>query len=129
METIMAQLTLDSVQRDFELWRASRTTGKTSKIPNHLWDKALQLLEHYLIASVMKALRLSGNQIATQRTARLTNLKSNAAFVELKVPPITPHANHGKIEIKRPDGTVLAIEPLTDHTLFQVLTSFTQKVY
>ena len=80
----MTQLTLDSVQRDFELWRASRTTGKTSKIPNHLWDKALQLLEHYPIASVMKALRLSGNQIATQRTAWLTNSKSNAAFDSVK---------------------------------------------
>lgn len=126
MEITMAQLTLDSVQRDFELWR---TTGKTRKIPDHLWDKALQLLEHYPIASVMKALHLSGNQIATQRTARLTNSKSDAAFVELNIPSVTPHANLSKIEIKRPDGTVLAIEPLTEHTLFQVLTNFTQKVY
>jgi hypothetical protein len=125
----MAQLTLDSVQRDFELWRTSRTTGKTSKIPDHLWGKALHLLEHYSIASVMKALRLSGSQISAKRTARITNSKSNTAFVELNIPPLTPHANHGKVEIKRSDGTVLAIEQLTEHVLFQVLNNFMQKVH
>ena len=123
----MAQLTLDSVQRDFELWRASRPSGKSRKIPDHLWDKALKLLEYHPIASVMKALHLSGNQIAAQRTARLT--KSNSAFVEFNIPPLTPHTNYSKIEIKRPDGAVLAIEQLTEHALFQILTNFTQKAY
>ena len=77
----------------------------------------------------MKALHLSGNQIATQRAARLTNSKSDSAFVEFNIPPLTPHTNHSKIEIRRPDGAVLAIEQLTEHALFQILTNFTQKAY
>jgi hypothetical protein len=137
---MMTQLTIDSVQRDFNAWRASRT--KTTRIPEDLWDKTLKLLEHYPISKVVQALRLSGGQVSAKRKQQLA-LNSNALplknpvnFVELNIPSITsPHntpIRSSRIEIKRSDGAVLAIEHFNDQTLLQIFNQFmrgTQSCY
>ena len=43
--------TLDDVKGDFEKWRASRP-NKTGRIPNHLWDKVLAILDYYPVGEV-----------------------------------------------------------------------------
>jgi hypothetical protein len=131
----MTQLTLDSVQHDFQVWRNART-GK-SQIPKSLWDKALQLLEQYPISHVTKALHLSGGQVSAKRkeqrkkNSEALPITRPVNFVELNMPLPTScdtrvASSGSKLEIKRADGAVLVIEGLAEQALFQVLSQFTE---
>ena len=129
--------TLDDVKRDFEKWRASRP-NKVGRIPNHLWDKVLDILDYYPVGEVTKVLRLSGGQVSAKRKQRdacnlAPKLPANPSFVELNLSSPMPCGNtatklHSRIEIRRPDGAVLVIEQLPEQTMLQVLTQFTQVV-
>lgn len=129
----MTQLTIDSVQHDFKIWRTSRS--KKGKIPEHLWDKTLKLLDHYPISKVIMALRLSGGQVSARRKQHKTNsieapLIRPVNFLELNMPLAMPcdapaTNSFNRLEIKRSDGAVLAIERLTEQTLLQALNQFT----
>lgn len=128
--------TLSDVARDFAKWRATRPNK--GRIPNHLWDKVLGILDFYPIGEVTKELGLSGSQVSAKRKQRMANelsLKksSNPNFVELNISqakssdkPVT--SQHGKIEIRRPDGAILIIDQLPEQTMHQVLNQFTQAV-
>ena len=129
----MTQLTINSVQHDFKIWRTSRS--KKGKIPDYLWDKTLKLLDHYPIGKVVMALGLSGSQVLAKRKKCEINstavpLASSVNFVELNIPLATPYDtptpnSFSRLEIKRSDGTVLAIERPTEQTLLQALNQFT----
>lgn len=56
--TIKAGATLETVQRQFEAWRNSRTK-KSQPIPEQLWQAAASLCENYSITRVCRQLRLS----------------------------------------------------------------------
>lgn len=125
----MNQLTIESVQQDFKVWRASKP--KKSKIPNYLWDKTLKLLEHYPISRVVRDLGLSGSQVSAKRKQNLAEstktvpVKHPANFVEVNLPSWnkTP-ISENRLEIKRSDGMVLAIEQVTAPTLLEILNQF-----
>lgn len=136
----MTQLTIDSVQRDFQEWRSSRT-GK-AKIPDDLWDKTLKLLEHYPTSKVVRELHLSGGQLSARRKQRsasksnMLSVKKPVNFVALNIPSVTAslntHIPSGRLEIKRSDGALLAIDQFNDQTLLQILNQFiggTQSCY
>jgi len=127
---------LDDVKRYFAKWRATRTNK--GRIPNHLWDKVLGILDYYPIGEVTKELGLSGSQVSAKRKQRIANELSlqksaNPNFVELNISQAKTHDKfvtnlHGKIEIRRPDGAVLIIDQLQEQTMLQVLNQFTQAV-
>lgn len=131
----MTQLTIDSVQRDFKIWRTSRT--KRGHIPDDLWDKTLQLLDHYPISKVIMALRLNGGTLLAKRKQQRETLSKTLPvtrpinFLELNMPVATPCdtrtiSSGSRLEIKRADGAILAIEHFTEQTLLQVLNQFTR---
>ena len=127
--------TLDDVKRDFEKWRASRPK-KVGRIPNHLWDKVLSILDYYPVSEITKALRLSGGQVSAKRKQRdacnlAPKLPDAPNFIEVNMSSRIPCSNlatkmHSKIEIRRPDGAVLVMEQLPEQTILQVLNQFTQ---
>lgn len=133
----MSRLTLDSVQRDFKAWRASKT--KRAKIPEALWDKTLKLLEHYPVSRVVQDLRLSGGQVSARRkqqseaNAATLPVKKSVNFLELNMPPLNNvQISSNRLEIKRPDGVTLIIEQLAEQTMLQILNQFmrgTQSCY
>lgn len=123
----MTQLTIDSVQSDFQSWRASTT--KHSKIPEELWDKVLQLLGRYSVTDIRKKLGVSGSQIYKRKQkATNTNVlptKQELKFMELNIPAMDALYNAGpRFEIKRTDGMVLTMQELSDSTLLQIFTQF-----
>ncbi len=130
----MTQLTIDSVQQDFKAWRTSR--HKRTKIPGDLWDKALKLLEHYPISQVVRDLGLNGGQVyakrkqQTEANLNIASVKNPVNFLEMNISPVgvpyNAHISRNKLEIKRTDGTILAIEQLTEQTLMQILNQFVQ---
>ena len=130
----MSELTIDSVRQDFKVWRTSRT--KKGKIPEHLWDKVFKLLEQHPIGQVVQSLHLSGGQVSAKCKQRATDLNGlsttrSVNFVALDMPPTlscnaSVDNSFSKLEIRRSDGAVLAIERLAEQTLLQVLNKFTQ---
>ena len=130
-ENTMSRLTLASVQRDFKAWRSSRTNR--AKIPDDLWNKTLKLLDHYPISKVVRDLRLCGGQVSARRrqqsqaNSTIFPVKNPVNFLELDLPPLnTMQISSNRLEIKRADGTILAIEQLTEQTLMQILNQFMQ---
>ena len=61
------EITLESVTKDFELWRQTKTTHR---IPDHLWDKVFLLLKDHGIGLVSNTLKISYSQIEVKRQAR-----------------------------------------------------------
>ncbi len=127
----MSRLTLDSVQRDFKAWRASKT--KRAKIPEALWDKTLKLLEHYPVSRVVQDLRLSGGQLSARRKqqSQASNntlpIKKSVNFLELNIPPLNNMGiSNNRLEIKRSDGVILILEQLTEQAMLQILNQFMQ---
>jgi hypothetical protein len=127
----MAQLRIDAVQRDFQAWRSS--TSKRSKIPEDLWGKALQLLERYPINEVSRKLGVSGSQLYARRKQQATKTnalptKNPVNFMELNIPSMTAlydaHGSGNRLEIKRFDGLVLAMQQLSESVLLQIFNQF-----
>jgi len=82
---------------------------------------------------VVRDLRLCGGQVSARRRQQLqTNstifpVKNPVNFLELDIPPLnTMQISSNRLEIKRADGTILAIEQLTEKTLMQILNQFMQ---
>ena len=121
----MATLTLEAIKEDFAQWRASRT--KIGKIPEYLWAKVLKILEDYPIGEVSKELHLSGGQVVAKRRQNNDNVLAMSNFVERSLAPVVSRDNIS-VEIKRPDGTTLKIESVSEPSMLQVLSHFMQVV-
>ena len=61
------EITLESVTKDFELWRQTKTSHR---IPDHLWDKVFLLLKCHGMGLVSNTLKISYSQIEVKRQAR-----------------------------------------------------------
>lgn len=124
----MAQLTIDSVQSDFQSWRASTT--KHSKIPEELWNKVLQLSAHYSVTEIRKKLGVTGSQIRTRKQKKENSkpAKQTVKFMEVNILSIASlhntHTSGNRFEIKRTDGMVLAMQQLSDATFLQIFNQF-----
>jgi len=125
----MTKLTLAAVKQDFDVWRASRS--KIGKIPEPLWNKALELLKHCPISEISKALSLSGGQIKAKREQLTTTLKPNTLpkFVEISAPSVlaAPFGNSTatcKLSLTRTDGATIMLEQVPEHILMQILGNF-----
>jgi hypothetical protein len=92
----------------FEEWRAVRTTRR---IPESLWERAVELARELGVHRTARALRLNYHSLA-ERAAELSMASARAtvedppAFVEL---PVIAEAQ-GSAELESPDGARLRLE-------------------
>ncbi len=98
MDNTSNDLTLQAVQQQFQAWRDNRAS-KRERIPQHLWEAAIQLCREHSIYHVCKNLCLS----YTDLKKRLPN-NTSSSFI-----PIDLHtlAGQWQIECSRTDGSVL----------------------
>jgi hypothetical protein len=112
-------LTLEEVAAHFEHWRREKKKGE--RIPEQLWSEAIALIEDYGLSQVARRLRLSGRDLNKRRgilgsgRRRARRAEPPVAFVEL-APEVVVQAQHrqatpGYLELIRPDGLRLRIEP------------------
>ena len=120
---IESTLTLETVAEHFEQWRSSKK--KRERIPEQLWQEAIDLLNRYGISQVTRTLRLSGSDLnkrrgmtARARRAKLTKTKDtrrDTAFVEIDPQAVAQsserNATTSWLELQRPDGLRLRIHP------------------
>jgi len=118
----LSNITIESVQQDFEQWRNNKTTHK---IPEQLWDKVFHLLKNTHMSIVANQLKLSYSQIRAKRnTLKLlsepdNNINNPSDFVTVtvdnpsdtavcKVPRVHP------IKVVLKNGNVIQSEVSTD---------------
>lgn len=61
-----ADLDLTRARASFEAWRSAQSTRR--RIPEHLWQAAIKLLDHYSLTRVCRELRLSPTQLRKHLT-------------------------------------------------------------
>ena len=124
----LSNITIESVQQDFEQWRNNKTTHK---IPEQLWDKVFHLLKNTHMSIVANQLKLSYSQIRAKRnTLKLlsepdNNINNGSDFVTVTVdnPSDTvvckvPRVHPLKVVLK--NGNVIQSEVSTD-ILYQLI--------
>ena len=124
----LSNITIESVQQDFEEWRNNKTTHK---IPEQLWDKVFHLLKNTHMSIVANQLKLSYSQIKAKRnTLKLlsepdNNVNNVSDFVTVTVgnPGDTevckvPREHPIKVVLK--NGNVIQSEVSTD-ILYQLI--------
>lgn len=81
-----SSLDLDCTRAAFDAWRSAQP--RRCRIPEHLWQQALSLLDCYSISRVAHALRLDYKQLRQRQLAAEKPLSSNPAtgpsFIELR---------------------------------------------
>lgn len=127
-------LSLQEVNAKFEEFRSERK--KLTKFPDHLWEQAVKLLEHYSLTEVCQQLRVSTKQIKAQMDKLNAKPSPDINFVEVNNDlssannslHIGIQANNSdertKVEITRPDGAQLVINQLPESALTKLLTQF-----
>jgi hypothetical protein len=110
---------LEEVAAHFEHWRREKKKGE--RIPDQLWSEAIALVKDYGLSQVTRRLRLSGRDLNKRRgilgsgRRRARPVEAPATFVEL-APEVVVQAQRrqctpGSLELIRPDGLRLRIEP------------------
>ena len=102
---------LQSVCEAFEQWRCTRQ--KRDRIPESLWEAAVDLSVSYPTFRIAKILRLDYNQLK-HRVQERSSQGPPSGFVEVKVQPLFSAAPC-IVELRSPSGFELRIQ--TDATL------------
>ncbi len=128
---IESTLTLEAVAEHFKQWRSIKKKGE--RIPEHLWNEAVGLVGTYAVSQVTRTLRLSGRDLNKRRGSigtdrRRRGLAEGTAFVELDRSlvgqALGPDANALWMELERPDGLRLRIQPTPGADLLALVEHF-----
>ena len=104
--TLEQQQHLQSVHEAFEQWR--RTRQKKDRIPESLWEAAVDLSASYSTFRIAKTLRLDFKQLKYRIKERSCR-SAPSGFVEVKAPLLFPTASC-IVEIRSPCGFELKIQ-------------------
>ena len=126
-----ATLTLEAVAKHFVHWRSSKKKGE--RIPEHLWREAIALLDRYGMSQITRTLRLSTTDFNKRRRLIETgqhqpDAAGATAFVEINPQrmdrSLAPAASAGWLELERPDGLRLRIQPTQGAELLTLVERF-----
>jgi hypothetical protein len=109
IETLLqADPQLDQLAAQFEHWRQTRAYP-SERIPQSLWDQAVDLARVLPHTRVAQHLRLSSNDLKKHMAAQSPATPSTSAgFVEVPPAPAPP-PSATEIELERPDGARLRL--------------------
>ena len=85
----MSGLTLEIVEKAFQLWREQRTS-RSESIPQKLWEMVLKLYPKYKKTVICRRLRLSGSQLKLHLDS---SSSSDSGFVLASVDSVKEHLN------------------------------------
>jgi len=123
--------TLEEVARHFKQWRSAKKKGE--RIPEHLWNEAVDLVGTYAVSQITRTLRLSGTDLNKRRGIigtgrRRRGPEEGTAFVEVEPTlvgqALGPDAGALWLELERPDGLRLRIPPTQGADLLALVERF-----
>ncbi|MCP3867701.1 MAG: hypothetical protein GY703_06310 [Gammaproteobacteria bacterium] len=124
-------LVLKEVIEHFERWRRNKKKG--ARIPTRLWIEAVGLVPEYTISQVCRALHLCATDLKRHQSAlspskEVTVACSDNFFVEIDRgivdQAVKPSGMPGLMEMERPDGLRLRIQPANSADMLVLLTHF-----
>ncbi len=128
---IESTLTLEEVAEHFKQWRSVKKKGE--RIPGPLWNEAVSLVGTYGVSQITRTLRLSGRDLNRRRGITGTGRRRRdrdrgSAFVEvdrtLVGQVVGPNASAPWMELERPDGLRLRIQPTQGTDLLALVEHF-----
>ena len=126
-----ASLTLPEVADHFQQWRNMKQPGE--RIPDHLWREAISLVGAYRVTQITRTLRLSSTDFNKRRRLieagqRQPDAAGSTMFVEINPQrmdrTLAPAASTGWLELERPDGLRLRIQPTQGAELLALVERF-----
>ena len=109
------KLTLETVSKHFKQWRNKKKQGE--RIPQQLWSESIALLSDHSVNRIARTLRLCPNDIKKHRDAltaqgdTTTSGSPAMRFIEIDQPFAGTAAQTPLMELERPDGLRLRIQP------------------
>ena len=140
MQTQVELNKLQQIKSELELWRSQQTGRK--KIPQHLWDKAFDLLNSYSVGTISRELRLDYHKLKqhlqpTRTKSARQSCKPKRAFLELAASELantasqtTDHSNSiilpqstqaCRIIFERSDGSKLTLDLPMDVSMIEAI--------
>ncbi len=122
-------LTLETVAKHFQEWRSKKKKGE--RIPDQLWSESIALLSDYSLNRIARSLHLCRADIKKRQDALsaekslTTPVSPEMTFVEIDrtlVGAATVRA--ALMELERPDGLRLRIQPETPATTLALFERF-----
>ena len=129
--SIESSLTLPEVTEHFQQWRHMKQPGE--RIPDQLWREAISLVGAYGVTQITRALHLSSTDFNKRRRLieagqRQPDAAGETAFVEINPQrmdqTLEPTAAAGWLELERPDGLRLRIQPTQGADLLALVERF-----
>jgi hypothetical protein len=126
-----ASLTLPEVADHFQQWRNMKQPGE--RIPDQLWHEAISLLGVYGVTQITRTLRLSSTDFNKRRRLieagqRQPDAAGETAFVEINPRlvdrTLAPEVAGGWLELERPDGWRLRLQPAQGAELLALVERF-----
>ena len=124
-------LALEAVAEHFERWRTNKKKGE--RIPQHLWIEAIGLVSDYTISQVCRALHLCATDLKRHQAALSADKEpavsgAERSFVEIDPAvvdqAIRPSARPVLMEMERPDGLRLRIQPTNSADMLALMARF-----
>ena len=124
-------LTLEVVADHFERWRSNKKKGE--RIPEALWFEAVGLVTDYRLSRVCRTLRLCATDLKRHQAAlsagkELAVFGAERSFVEIDRgivdQAIRPSARPVLMEMERPDGLRLRIQPTNSADMLALMARF-----
>ncbi len=124
-------LALEEVAEHFERWRINKKKGE--RIPKHLWTEAIGLVPDYTISQVCRALRLCATDLKRHQSVLSSGKevavpRSESPFVEIERgivdQAMRPSAGPVLMEMERPDGLRLRIQPVNSADMLALMARF-----
>ena len=126
-----ASLTLPEVADHFQQWRSRKQPG--ARIPHHLWHEAISLVGTYGVTHITRTLRLSSTDFNKRRRLieagqHQPDAAGATTFVEINPRRVyrtpAPAASAGWLELERPDGLRLRLQPTQGAELLALVERF-----
>lgn len=118
---------LKAVGIELDHWRANKE--KSSRIPDNLWSKIINLIDKHSMKEICRFLKLNQSQLKNKvKPKDPFALNSDTPFYELSVPSIKHQQTEvqlgASIEVKRPDGITIVIKQLSNPALLSLVSTF-----
>jgi hypothetical protein len=119
MEEQKKSLTLEELREQFEQWRKNKLP-KERRIPEQMWEAAVELSSKYPFALIVKELRLNRDEYKRRLGLKKQNQPTQELMVKSDFVEIPVHLMEGlyqhnnnhrceKVELERADGTKMRL--------------------
>jgi hypothetical protein len=104
---LASEATIEEVGVELEQWRKNKKAGE--RIPEPVWEAAVELTRRHAVSQVARRLRLSYTELKRRVYDSEKETPGSCEFIELTPAQVFPTNGECIIEMHRPDGAGMKI--------------------